>query len=462
VEPLINGNTIWHAGNDGSGSGLDADVLDGNQPNQTGGAYTIVQRDANGYIQNSYFYMSGGGSERNSSGLGYIAGFNSSDYYVRSYNSTAVASFLGLGSMAYASTGSYLPLSGGTMSGKIFTVSTGTGTYDTAIEIRETGYAGTSQSAWGYSPAMTFHWGGRYAKRFGMRSDGLFAVDGDPIVIQNGGTWGISITGNADTVDGYHASGLWKLNEWNGNLYAHTDGRIYGTIFYDSNDDAYHLNPNSSSRLRYLYVGDSGSNWSNPGSWDTTLYISGVNHSIIRVENRQNNYHAALHSHTGQLPGVGSPGDYDFRITRNWSNRMTFYSGYTYSEGYLQAADSLRAPIFYDSDNTGYYGDFASTSRLNVLDANSIYTSGGLSTNGGNSLLGVQSPGGASRANGGSTETGAFKITLPSGIPVYGMFKLVIHIYEYGQRGNGYEIHCGGHMYPNLYVQPFSGSVWVF
>jgi len=25
----INGNVIWHAGNDGSGSGLDADLLDG-------------------------------------------------------------------------------------------------------------------------------------------------------------------------------------------------------------------------------------------------------------------------------------------------------------------------------------------------------------------------------------------------------------------------------------------------
>jgi hypothetical protein len=365
---------------------------------------------------------------------------------------------------------------------------------------------------------------------------------------------------------------LTQAGNWGAWLYDGADweaaSSVRAPIFYDSNDTTYYLDPNSSSRLRYLYVGDGGSNWSNPGGWDTTLYISGVNHAIIRVENRQNNYHSALHSHTGQLPGVGSPGDYDFRITRNWSNRMVFYTGYTYSEGYLQAADSLRAPIFYDSqdttyyldlnsssdsalrirggalfganstwgkylyvgtngrvgatatvavtngnlhidcedgyalylnwystnniysrgnfgvgsdsasyrlhvhgtgyatsdfrapifydsENTAYYGDFASTSRLNVLDANSIYTSGGLSTNGGNSLLGVQSPGGASRANGGSTETGAFKITFPAGIPVYGMFKLVIHIYEYGQRGNGYEIHCGGHMYPNYMYNRF-------
>jgi|688.fasta_scaffold21233_2 hypothetical protein len=724
---------------------------------------------------------------------------------------------------SYLSSGSFLPLAGGTMTGILYVETTSDPKIVLRVPAGDTnqwnyinfvGSDGVRDAYFGTDGSGNPQW---YRDDNGLNITlGSTATVNGVQIVTNSGTWGISITGNADTVDGYHASGLLKLNEWNGNLYLHTDGRIYGTIFYDSNDSgyyvdpnsesklyrlnvgggshtqennqavikfkntvdnhnyivsegagwgswhqwiryvgsyntwrigtfdaaqesgesmwrlagrnrgsngelnyivagprgawgsddrvilwnpkarydggsyngdgthhallpedkwwnskyfgsdgaiygtifydtndgAYHLNPNSSSRLRYLYVGDSGSNWSNPGGWDTTLYISGVNHSIIRVENRQNNYHAALHSHTGQLPGVGSPGDYDFRITRNWSNRMTFYSGYTYSEGYLQAADSLRAPIFYDSnntsyyldpssntsirtvgswradssawdgefsgkiqyhsnhwyiqgadlfiyrnsggsnvftvnqsgdaqanssmrapifydsndtgyyldlnstsntalrirggalhgpnptwgkylyvgtdgrvgstatvavtngnlhidcedgyalylnwysanniysrgnfgvgsdsasyrlhvhgtgyatsdfrapifydsDNTGYYGDFASTSRLNVLDANSIYTSGGLSTNGGNSLLGVQSPGGASRANGGSTETGAFKITLPSGIPVYGMFKLVIHIYEYGQRGNGYEIHCGGHMYPNYMYNRF-------
>ena len=68
--------------------------LGGYPPNQTTGAYNIVQRDGNGYIQNNYFYTSGGGSERNSSGLAYVAGFNSSDYYIRSYNAAAVAAMI--------------------------------------------------------------------------------------------------------------------------------------------------------------------------------------------------------------------------------------------------------------------------------------------------------------------------------------------------------------------------------
>jgi hypothetical protein len=85
------GNAVIHAGNIGSQSVSNAATLGGYSPNQTGGAYTIVQRDSNGYIQNSYFYTSGGGSERGT-GISYVAGFNSSDYYIRSYTLQGLAS----------------------------------------------------------------------------------------------------------------------------------------------------------------------------------------------------------------------------------------------------------------------------------------------------------------------------------------------------------------------------------
>jgi hypothetical protein len=41
---------IWTSGNDGSGSGLDADLLDGQQPSKTGGANRIAQYNTNGYL----------------------------------------------------------------------------------------------------------------------------------------------------------------------------------------------------------------------------------------------------------------------------------------------------------------------------------------------------------------------------------------------------------------------------
>jgi hypothetical protein len=47
----INANTAWHAGNDGAGSGLDADLLDGYQTSTACEvANTILVRDSNGYM----------------------------------------------------------------------------------------------------------------------------------------------------------------------------------------------------------------------------------------------------------------------------------------------------------------------------------------------------------------------------------------------------------------------------
>ncbi len=46
----VGSNVVWNAGNDGSGSGLDADLLDGQQPSQSGGANKIAQFASNGYL----------------------------------------------------------------------------------------------------------------------------------------------------------------------------------------------------------------------------------------------------------------------------------------------------------------------------------------------------------------------------------------------------------------------------
>lgn len=70
---------------------------------------------------------------------------------------------------------------GGSKNTQMLWASWGSDNYGGAIQIRELNTVGSSQSAWGYSPALTFHWGGFYSKRFGMRSDGQFAVDNVPI-----------------------------------------------------------------------------------------------------------------------------------------------------------------------------------------------------------------------------------------------------------------------------------------
>lgn len=94
--------------------------------------------------------------------------------------------------------------------------------YGGAIQIREYGNVTNNQSAWGYSPAISFHWGNRHAKRFGMRSDGQFAVNDVPISLStHTHNYVKDIGNNSNTTFAYSKAGMnyrdftW-LAGWNG------------------------------------------------------------------------------------------------------------------------------------------------------------------------------------------------------------------------------------------------------
>lgn len=111
---------------------------------------------------------------------------------------------------------------GGSKSAQMNWASWSTDTYGGAIQIREQGLVTNKQSAWGYSPALTFYWGNRYAKRFGMRSDGQFAVDDVPISLStHTHNYVKDISNGTNTTFAYSKAGMnyadftW-LAGWNG------------------------------------------------------------------------------------------------------------------------------------------------------------------------------------------------------------------------------------------------------
>lgn len=55
----------------------------------------------------------------------------------------------------------------------------------------------------------------------------------------------------------------------------------------------------------------------------------------------------------------------------------TYGSKIFYCDQYILAGGSVRAPLFYDSDNTGYYTDPASTSNVNRINMNYLYVYNG-------------------------------------------------------------------------------------
>jgi hypothetical protein len=155
-----------------------------------------------------------------------------------------------------------------------------------------------------------------------------------------------------------------------------TGAGMYAAAFYDNDNTAFYLDPAGSSRIRNLYVGDSGSNWSDPGGWGTQVWFSNAPHTRFVVEARTPGIQAGIYVHTPGEVYFGSYTSHNVSLMYGGSRRLFITSGYVYSDVYMEAAGSMRAPIFYDSNDTGYYLDPNSTSRLNAINYDNLYFAG--------------------------------------------------------------------------------------
>jgi hypothetical protein len=172
-----------------------------------------------------------------------------------------------------------------------------------------------------------------------------------------------------------HASSVLRLEASDsvktyGILY--NDTSIRAPIYYDSDDTAYYLNPAGGSRLRNLYVGDSGDDWSDPGGWGTQIRFSNGPHVRFVLHARTPGIEAGMYVHTPGSVYIGSMTSHDVSLMFGGTRKMGFNASYIYTDVYLEAAGSLRAPIFYDSQDTGYYLDPNGTSNLNKLSGQTM------------------------------------------------------------------------------------------
>ena len=145
-------------------------------------------------------------------------------------------------------------------------------------------------------------------------------------------------------------------------------------IFYDRDDTARYLDPASTSVMNTIttdrinmkdrgdyitFYGNTSDNHSitsrdNNGSVSDDLRINSYHNVYFNLDSNNNNSTASTGIYVGQH-GAGSGA-----IQNAW----TFYSQ---SDGVTFASGSFRAPIFYDSNNTSYYVNPASNSKLYQL-----------------------------------------------------------------------------------------------
>ena len=135
-------------------------------------------------------------------------------------------------------------------------------------------------------------------------------------------------------------------------------------IFYDSNNTAYYVDPNSISTMYGVHINGSG----NGTDTSNQLFLWGSGGTTSAMGFKSNG--APFNNPTGAGDGYNTYLTMD-TAGRGWvfGERTTgfanvYTSGWILNNGIWQANASMRSPIFYDSNDTGYYTDPNSRSSL--------------------------------------------------------------------------------------------------
>ncbi|NDA78009.1 MAG: hypothetical protein EBY07_09475, partial [Actinobacteria bacterium] len=171
-------------------------------------------------------------------------------------------------------------------------------------------------------------------------------------LLMNGNTvWHAGNDGAGSGLDADLLDGISSASFLRSDASATNSVDLRAPIFYDSDDTAYYVNPRSASRMSGLRLdgvdnnasGDDAILWINkPNNADWAMIVSGDLEYGLRLRM------ATSHSYAIQVLANGT------EYSRLGSD--LFYHN-----------SNIRAPIFYDNNNTGYYLDPASSSNFNQL-----------------------------------------------------------------------------------------------
>ena len=142
---------------------------------------------------------------------------------------------------------------------------------------------------------------------------------------------------------------------------------VYAPRYYDSNNVAYYADPAGTSVFQGLTLNNTGAETvlkfgpGVPGSDDAHIEWRGAsNDGVLRFSTADDNGTEYMEF-----------GDYDL-VDRGGA----FTQWSRMSRDYLSHTSDIRAPIFYDSNNTAFYVDPASTSNMNVVRASQYQVDG--------------------------------------------------------------------------------------
>ena len=401
---------IWHAGNDGTGSGLDADTLDGVQgssflrsdaDDSTSGSITFSNDDDG-------IFLYGGGRFYKKSGSGVFIRLHNANTPLKIENNSGTF----LGNVFHSGNdGSGSGLDADTLDGvqgSSFLRSDANDTYSANLTFSQDGQNGFLTTAGG----TTFHnVGGSSSKKLVLRNlaelrfqdaadwdynewAGIkFVTSTDTMYI--GGPASSNFTNNSGAANidvnfvGLNGSGLKK--DGNTVWHAGNDGSGSG-LDADTLDGSQAsafptLSGSNSFTNSYNEFGNSTGSVSNTGSWNARLNLAGSNHARLDVQSVSDGIITTMYAHNGHNAGrVGTYSNHKLILMANAQNRAELSTSGSLSttvQGTLWGASNDGAGSGLDSDLLdGQHGSYYAPGRSQGVNQNYVASSTSTSNRG--------------------------------------------------------------------------------
>ena len=396
-----------------------ADTVDGYHASTSTIGNYIVVRDGNGYIFGNYINMTDDGNPGGGTSISSFITKQGDNYYRSVSPTNAMASIRGVASGTWGISVS------GTAAGETLATVTGRGA-STSTDLTFTGFltmgtGGTSYIRMGRFPASVTNTGEAW---IGRASD------------RNSGTMTVQLGGNSassrqfEVVDYAWSTVLFNVSS-GGDATASSSMRA--PIFYDSQNTGYYVDPASNSNIYQLTV-----NGDHQGGYGI-VRVSSSNDALVSLYTG-NNSTAGLrlqNSSSLDLIFVGKKsGSTDFVVDFGFAGSSEEFI--VDSNGNTFSRTSSRAPIFYDSDDTGYYADFNSTGT-SIRTRGEIY----IGANSAGRYLRIGGNGGGTDEATVSASNGNLHIDCKAGYGLYLNYYSTNTIYL----GSGYTITSNGGYY---------------
>jgi hypothetical protein len=162
-------------------------------------------------------------------------------------------------------------------------------------------------------------------------------------------------------------------------------GNLYAPFFYDQNNTGYYVDPNSYSKLERLHVGGSAPYTGGNGVYSDERMTLSVGDAGLSAIVYQSQYNSSSYPDYGMVFVHGASGgnrnvwaiapegpakgdNLSFLYNLNSTNiHVGTYRFWLDGSGNSYSQTSSRSPIFYDYNNTAYYTDPNSITKLNTL-----------------------------------------------------------------------------------------------